>query len=405
LLNNAVKFTEKGKVSVSLSGKQIDGDEYELHFAVQDTGLGIHPDRQERLFRSFSQVDASTSRRFGGTGLGLAISKRLCELMGGRIWVESTGIPGEGAIFHFTVQATKAAEQRLPEEFAANLAGKKILIVDDNKTGRNILIAQTKSWGMLPTAVNSGPKALSILQRGNRFDLAILDMHMPEMDGTELAKKIKSLPEVQAMPLILLSSISHRMSDIENSWFATQLTKPTKASQLQTVICSLLGHPAVTRGDKKPSQTQEDSSFDRRGRLRILLAEDNPINQKVALRMLEKLGYRADTVANGLEALQALETIPYDVILMDCQMPEMDGYEATRKIRAREQEESRTPIHIIAMTAHAMQGDREQCLEAGMDDYLAKPVRTMELQQVLEHVCPADTAPDQTLETHSGAPQ
>jgi CheY-like chemotaxis protein len=263
LLSNAVKFTEKGEIIASLCGERLDDDRYQLHFSVRDTGLGIPPDRQERLFQTFSQVDVSTTRRFGGTGLGLAISRRLCELMGGRMWVESTGVPDEGAIFHFTIQAAKAAEQSLPDERTAN----------------------------------------------NKASLA--DRKVP-----------------------------------------------------------------IVAGD-----------INQRPGLRILLAEDNPINQKVALMILANLGYRADTVANGLEAIQVLEKIPYDVILMDCQMPEMDGYEATRQIRMHEQEEGRTPVYIIAMTAHAMQGDRELCLDAGMDDYLSKPVRPYEMEKALGDAC------------------
>ena len=272
LLNNAVKFTEKGKVDIFVSGERLDDDRYQLHFAVRDTGLGIPANCWERLFHSFSQVDASTSRRFGGTGLGLAISKRLCELMDGRMWVESTGVPGEGTTFHFTIQVAKAAQDSLPDE--------------------------------------------------------------------------------QAMA----------------SW-----------------------------AGKTPDKMQDERNIDQPCYLRVLLAEDNPINQKVAVRMLAKLGYRADVAANGLEVLQALRKIPYDVILMDCQMPEMDGYEATQRIRLREQEEGHPRVHIIAMTAHALPGDREQCLAVGMDDYLAKPVRPNELQRALECVGLAKTAPNQTM--------
>ena len=396
LLSNAVKFTKNGEVVVSLSGQQHNDDQYRLHFAVRDTGLGIPVDRQDRLFRSFSQVDSSTSRRFGGTGLGLAISHRLSEMMGGRMWVESTGVPGEGATFHFTIQATKASDQNLPEkdkqdaENAVNLAGKKVLIVDDNKTSRDILVAQTTRWAMLPTTVVSGPEALDLIRSGNRFDLAILDMQMPEMDGLMLAGKIKSIPDAQAMPLVLLSSIAHRMSKDEIALFAVRLTKPAKAAQLRTVLCAVMGKTTVA--EKTHDQVPSTQVIDQHS-LRVLLAEDNPINQKVAIQMMVKLGYRADAVANGLEVLQALRQVPYDVILMDCQMPEMDGYEATRQIRMHEQEEHRKPVHIIAMTAHALQGDRELCLAAGMDDYLGKPVRTIELQLALERVRPAETAP------------
>ena len=280
LLNNALKFTEKGQVIVSLSGERLDDEKYRLHFVVRDTGLGIPSDRQERLFHSFSQVDASTSRRYGGTGLGLAISKRLVELMGGRIWAESTGVPGEGSTFHFIIYAVKAAE--------------------------------------------------------------------PSRIGEQATEHVMSVT-VRKTPSVDEKKISGSSSNI--------------VQQHQ---------------------------------LRILLAEDNPINQKVALQMLAKIGYRADAVANGLEVLQSLRQIPYDVILMDCQMPEMDGYQATRLIRLREKEEGRPPVHIIAMTAHAMPGDREQCIDSGMDDYLSKPVRVPELQLVLNRVRTGENQRDQT---------
>jgi PAS domain S-box-containing protein len=390
LLNNAVKFTEKGEVVVSLSGQPRGDGRHELHFAVRDTGLGIPANRQDRLFRSFSQVDASTSRRFGGTGLGLVISQRLSEMMGGRMWVESTGVPGEGSTFHFTIQVARASDQNLSDpregEDATNLAGRKVLIVDDNKTGRDILVAQTKRWAMLPTTAASGPEALDLIRRGDHFDLALLDMQMPEMDGLALAGEIKNIPDSQATPLVLVSSMSPHMSDSESTRFAAKLLKPVKAAQLRTVLCTVVGRPTVAEGEKAHDQVPSEGNIDQQRPLRVLLAEDNPINQKVAVRMLAKLGHRADAVANGLEAVQALHKISYDVILMDCQMPEMDGYEATRTIRLREQEEHRKPVHIIAMTAHAMQGDRELCLAAGMDDYLAKPVRTNELQQALDRV-------------------
>jgi PAS domain S-box-containing protein len=393
LLTNAVKFTEKGEVNVSLSGKKVMEDHFQLHFAVLDTGIGIPVDRQERLFHSFTQIDASTTRRFGGTGLGLAISKRLCELMGGQMWVESSGVRGEGAVFHFTIQVPRAAEQ-LPKGMQgsgdpASLAGKRILIVDDNIVSRSILVSQTKGWAMLPMAVSSGPDALLALERGDKFDLAVLDMHMPEMSGVELAEIIKNTPNAQAMPLVLLASISHRMSDVERSWFAIQLIKPIKASQLRTVLCSICGGSASYTTTLKPPP---ENTGNQPHPLHILLVEDNPINQKVALRMLDRLGYRADAVANGLEAIQLVTEIHYDVILMDCQMPEMDGYEATRQIRMREQEQGMPRIHIIAMTAHAMQGDRQMCLDAGMDDYLSKPVRATELQEALHRVQPIDVA-------------
>ena len=404
LLSNAIKFTEKGEVVVSLSGQQrIDG-RYELHFAIRDTGLGIPADRQERLFQSFSQVDSSTSRRFGGTGLGLVISHRLSTLMGGWMWVQSTGVPGEGSTFHFTIRVAKASDQKPSDrrevEDLASLSGKKVLIVDDSKTSRHILIVQTNRWGMLPTDVASGQEALELISRGEHFDLALLDMQMPVMDGLELADKLKKIPASRAMPLVLVSSVSPRMSDNEIARFAARLTKPVKAAQLCSILCTVVGK----RAEKSPGQVSSEANIDQQRPMRVLLAEDNPINQKVAVKVLAKLGHRADSVANGLEAVEALKKIPYDVILMDCQMPELDGYEATRQIRLREQEEHRKPVRIIAMTAHAMQGDRELCLAAGMDDYLAKPVRANELQQALDRVRTMGTAPGSTagLRGHRG---
>ncbi len=398
LLTNAVKFTEHGEIVVSVSGEHRENDQYELHCAVRDTGLGIPADRRDRLFQSFSQVDASTSRRFGGTGLGLAISRRLCELMGGRMWAESAGVPGEGATFHFTILADKAAEQSLPDDRkladTSVLAGMKLLIVDDNKTSRDVLGAQGRRWAMTPTAVSSGPEAIELIEQGNRFDVAILDMQMPEMDGLTLAKRFREIPAAQPMPLVLLSSTVHRMTADENALFAARLTKPVKAAPLGEVLCAVVEKSLGIVRQPSPDAAVGLAAVEEPGHLRILLAEDNPINQKVAVKILEKIGYRADVVSDGREAFEAIRQFPYDVILMDCQMPEMDGYEATRKIRMFEQEHERMPVRIIAMTAHAMQGDREQCLAAGMDDYLSKPVRANELRDMLQQCRPAEPRKD-----------
>jgi CheY-like chemotaxis protein len=386
LLTNAVKFTEKGSVSLAVDCNPPAGDQYELQFSVHDTGIGIAPSHQTRLFQSFAQVDASMARRFGGTGLGLAISKRLCEMMGGRMWVESTGVSGEGTTFFFTILATKTTEDHLPvqpsNEIKEFLATRTILIVDDDRNSRDILTAQTKRWGMQPTTVCSSAEALDCIEQGNRFDLAVLDLNLPDKDGLWLAARLKQMPEAAGMPLVLLASALYRMTEFERAFFAAQMTKPAKASQLRDVLWRILT-PKVIKTDGTPESAQGRAT---EKNLRVLLAEDNLINQKVTLRLLAKLGYRADVVANGLEAVQSLRRIPYDVILMDCQMPEMDGYEATRRIRMREQEEHRRPVHIIAMTAHALQGDREQCLAVGMDDYLGKPVRLHELQKTLARV-------------------
>jgi PAS domain S-box-containing protein len=390
LLSNAVKFTDIGEVVVSVSGQSRDGDLYQLHFAVKDTGIGIPLSVQEHLFQSFSQADTSIARRFGGTGLGLAICKRLCELMGGTIWVDSTGAPGAGTTFHFTILTGVSSEQELPRQRQqrAVLAGKTVLIVDDNEASRRILISQTRQLDMHPTAVAFGREALDLIREGNSFDLAILDLRMPELDGRTLAEKIRKVSSAQRMPLILLSAVGFSNSDTDAEYFAAQLTKPIKAAQLCDVM------RAVIEGGKAPeqkhhdAQTPYDRELGRRHPLRILLADDSVVNQKVTMKILERLGYSVDVVANGQEVLDLLQQAPYDAILMDCQMPGMDGYEATRRIRMREKQQGLKPTHIIAMTAHAMQGDREQCLAAGMDDYLSKPVRPNSLAQALER-CPS----------------
>jgi signal transduction histidine kinase/CheY-like chemotaxis protein len=448
LLNNAVKFTEHGEVVVTVSrdsetrpgpghrdgfregrapvpdtgtGSGRDTEvavvspplplPVALHFIVRDTGIGIPADRLDRLFQAFSQVDASTTRRYGGTGLGLAVSKRLSELMGGLMWVESEGVPGKGSIFHFTIQATETTE--LPKRphmhgESPELRGRSVLIVDDNDTNRRILGLQTQSWGMQPRATPSAQEALEWVRRGTRFDLAILDLNMPEMDGVELAQAIRRVeagsprPYNVPMPLILLSSLGGYGGEIPPALFAVSLTKPLKASALFDALMGVLARgvqrapgPAPAGGPARP-----DPEMAQRLPLRILLAEDYVVNQKLALRLLAQMGYRADVAANGLEVIQALERQPYDVVLMDVQMPEMDGLDATRQIRASwpAVEQPR----IIAMTANAMQGDREICLEAGMDDYVSKPIRVDELVQALSRCRPhsastafADTGPEE----------
>ena len=436
LLNNAVKFTEQGEVVVTVTrdatdrrGEAPGGESASaasgfasgaspLHFTVRDTGIGIPTDRLNRLFRAFSQVDASTTRKYGGTGLGLAVSKRLSELMGGTMWVESEGVPGKGSAFHFTIQAPKATE--LPKRShlhgeSPELRGRSVLIVDDNATNLRILTLQTQSWGLQPRATGSPHEALEWVRQGVRFDLAILDLHMPEMDGVELAEAIRHVgaglapapvasagPVPAPPPLILLSSLGGYGREIPPGLFVASLTKPLKASAL---FDSLVG---VFAGQRAPGPApasvpaRPDAEMAQRQPLRILLAEDYVVNQKLALRLLAQMGYRADVAANGLETIQALERQPYDVVLMDVQMPEMDGLEATRQIRSRslassagtnaEQQGYRWP-RIIAMTANAMQGDREICLEAGMDDYVSKPIRVEELIQALARCQPVAPRP------------
>ncbi|MEJ2147904.1 MAG: PAS domain S-box protein [Chloroflexota bacterium] len=388
LLGNAVKFTEEGEITVIATGRGLpQPGRYEVRFEVKDTGIGIPEEARERLFKSFSQVDASTTRRYGGTGLGLAISKRLVEMMGGSIWVES--VLGEGSTFQFTIQAAAAPSRgrvrRL--ESLPKMRGKRILIVDDNETNRYILARQLDSWGMRPIAVESGRAALDLIKQGESYDIAILDMQMPEMDGAELAAEIRKRADTTALPLVVLSSLGSRQEDVEGVEFAAYLTKPVKSSRLFDVLTSIFAGDEVNTTSSTATHFRYDAEMATRHPLRILLAEDNLVNQKVALRMLERMGYRADVAANGLEAIEAVLRQQYDVVLMDVQMPEMDGLEATRHIR------NDTPPayqpHIIALTAHALSGDRERLIAQGMDDYISKPVRAEELVRALEQAAPA----------------
>ena len=371
LLGNAVKFTEQGEVVLTVEPADEPGH---LHLAVRDTGIGIPDGRAHRLFEEFSQLDSSTTRKYGGTGLGLAVSKRLAELMGGTMWVESE--QGQGATFHFTIAAppadvpSRAAAAGVPAE----LNGKRVLVVDDNAINRRILDLQTEAWGLHCQSASSGDEALAIVERGDPFDLAVLDMHMPDMDGVELAHRVRSLrPD---LPLVLYTSLGGTAD--ADPVFAAVLAKPVKQSRLFDVLVSLLSTGDAGRLVAVDGPT---TSLGERHPLRILLAEDNNVNQQIALLVLESMGYRADVVSNGQEAVEAVATVPYDVVLMDVQMPEMDGLEATRRICATPPARGRP--RIIAMTANAMQGDREACLAAGMDDYLAKPIRVEELAAAL----------------------
>jgi PAS domain S-box-containing protein len=393
LLNNAVKFTEQGEVVATVTAGRLNVATFEgsnvqtLHFAVRDTGIGIPADRMDRLFRSFSQVDASTTRKYGGTGLGLAISKRLSQLMGGDIWVESEGIPGQGCTFHFTIRAEAAPEiqaRAILREEQPELRDKRLLIVDDNATNRRILVLQTRAWGMLARDTESPGEALDWLRRGDPFDLAILDMQMPEMTGLELAAEIRALEAERgalALPLVFFSSVGGREIVGDTDYFAAYLTKPLKPSVLYESLMEIFAQQSASEIEKSGLSPALDQSLAAQHPLRILLAEDNVVNQKVALRLLSQMGYQADVAANGLEVIEAIARQPYDVVLMDVQMPELDGLEATRRICARWPRNQRP--RIVAMTASAMQGDREMCIEAGMDDYLSKPIRVEELAAAL----------------------
>ena len=405
LIGNAIKFTAVGEVILFVTAKPLSEEElsnlelqtnflnngseaiaptHQLEFKVQDTGIGIPPDRLDRLFKAFSQVDSSTTRNYGGTGLGLVISKHLVKLMGGNLSVETE--MGVGSTFAFTILAATDAE--LPclddHDSLTCLVEKRILIVDDNATNRKILRLQCESWKMLSQEVDSGDAAIALLQTDAAIDLAIVDMQMPEMDGVMLSKAIAELEHRQQLPLILLTSLGKfALNADEECLFETTLSKPLRQSQLynallkifQTSPTKIVTSPKKARTNSLLPQKDENPNSSR-----ILLAEDNLINQKVALQILRVLGYRADVAQDGEEVLKLLETQSYDLILMDVQMPNLDGLEATRIIRERYHERN---IHIVAMTANAISSDRENCLASGMDDYLSKPISILELTRVL----------------------
>jgi PAS domain S-box-containing protein len=396
LIGNALKFTEKGEVVVRAQTESETETTAVIRFTVTDTGIGIDKEAQERLFQPFTQADGSTTRKYGGTGLGLSISKQLVELMGGQIGVNS--IVGRGSTFWFTAAFEKQAGPVVANPHCS-LEGLRVLIVDDNHTNRRILEHQTRCWRMQPDAAESGAEALQMLRdasaRGNKFDLAILDLMMPEMDGFELARTIKADANLKKLPLIMLASFREKgyNETATKAGVSVYLTKPVRQSQLYDCVATLINAPVPTRSaDEEAAQlSTRRKQNEKLSNNLILLAEDNPVNQKLALRLLQKLGLRADAVGNGLEALEALSRISYDLVLMDCQMPEMDGYEATAEIRRREASLKHTPI--IAMTANALEGDREKCIAAGMDDYVSKPVRVEELARVLEQFLKDDSSP------------
>ncbi len=389
LFTNAVKFTERGEVVLTVVALSVES-EAELRFDVRDTGIGLSSEGIGRLFQSFSQADSSTTRKYGGTGLGLAISRRLVELMGGRMWVESAG-PGQGATFSFTMRAP-VAEHPPPQrrDFTgpqSQLLGKRLLIVDDNATNRRLLSLQTGKWGMLAQDTASPEQALDWLQGGETYHLAILDMHMPGMDGLTLARRIREAGH--HLPLVLFSSLGRREAGDGSECFAAFLNKPLHQSQLFDTLAGILD-PGDAPRDRvaRPARSSVDAAMAEHHPLRILLAEDNVVNQKLALRLLLQMGYRADLASNGIEAIECIERQTYDVVLMDVQMPEMDGMEASRRIVRRWPDGQRP--RIVAMTANAMQGDREECLAAGMDDYVTKPIRVDALVAALNKVIARD---------------
>ncbi len=381
LLSNAVKFTERGEVVLTLHAEPRPDtpERVLLRFAISDTGIGIAPEAVGRLFQSFTQADASTTRRYGGTGLGLVIARRLTEMMGGTMTVESE--PGRGSTFRFSavVEAMPSKPRLYHGSPRAALAGRRLLIVDDNATNRRILTSLAQNWGLQSEDFASGPAALARLRAGAHFDFAILDMQMPEMDGCMLAQAIRQLRPAEALPLVLLSSLGQRELIPHKDMFAALLTKPTKPAQIIELLARLVVRESAS---PKPAAAAPVPQAGPGHHERILLAEDNSVNQKVALHMLARLGHRADVAANGLEVLDAMRRQAYDIIFMDLQMPEMDGLEATVQLRTASPAPSKRPW-IVALTANAMQGDRDRCLAVGMDDYISKPVKPPELAAAL----------------------
>jgi len=395
LVGNAVKFTEKGEVLVRVSRLQESERDVMLGFAVSDTGIGISKEAQALIFEPFSQADGSTSRRYGGTGLGLAISKQLVELMGGEIAVESS--PGKGSTFSFTARFQKQAVAEAPgSPVQVRMDGVRVLIVDDNATNRKIVAQQATVWGLRHGEAASGAEALALLRReagaGDPFRIAVLDMQMPEMDGLALARAIKADSAIAATHLVMMTSLGHYAGNTwQDAGIEACLTKPVKQSQLFNCLTAVmesgaeLAVPADILGARgaEPIRREKTAVAPTRGGrgIRVLVAEDNAVNQKVVLHQLQKLGCASFAVSNGAEVLDELARQPYDLVLMDCQMPEMDGYETTREIRRREGKTRHTTV--VAMTASALQGDRDKCLAAGMDDYISKPLKVEDLQAVL----------------------
>ncbi|HSB08356.1 MAG TPA: response regulator [Blastocatellia bacterium] len=404
LLSNAIKFTDHGEVIVRVASENESGSDTRLRFSVTDSGIGVPEESQARIFEAFSQADGSTTRRAGGTGLGLAISKKLVEMMRGEIGVESE--PGKGSTFWFSAEFEKRPGE--PEQRSApaiSLEGLRVLIVDDNATNRKLVHHQITSWGMRNGSAENGRDALAILRQeaaaGDPYYMAILDMQMPEMDGLTLARSIKSDPAIAGTRLLMMTSLGRRDdAEIRSAGVEVCLTKPVKQSQLFDCVAALVAGAQVRKAKPQRAAAVPRLARRRRDAVRVLLAEDNTVNQKVALRQLERLGYAADAVANGQEVLEALDRIRYDLVLMDCQMPELDGYEATKQIRLREGDSRHTTI--IAMTANALEGDRERCLAAGMDDYLSKPIKQEALAATLERWIPSGDGASESAEPNSG---
>jgi len=385
LISNAIKFTEHGEVLVKASAVKTENEKYKIQFSVSDTGIGIPSDKMGKLFQSFSQVDASTTRNYGGTGLGLAISRRLVEMMDGTVWVESK--ENEGTTFYFTICAEVVTSKSKIYFRGLNpeLNDKKVLIVDDNLTNRKILSAQTELWGMKSVVTGDPKEAISLIKSGESFNLALIDYLMPEIDGFMLAKEIRSLYSAVSLPIIMLTSVGKKdyPAEVESLNISAFLTKPIRHNQLYDTILSVLSDRAKLRYNRKLNPFQMADNLAEKYPLKILVAEDNVVNQKVAQRILERMGYRVDVVSNGYEAVEVVKKIPYDLIFMDLLMPEMDGFTASKIIR--EKCNTGNCPKIIAMTANAMKEDKDKCLAAGLDDFISKPIRVEELQTILMH--------------------
>jgi signal transduction histidine kinase/CheY-like chemotaxis protein len=400
LVGNAIKFTEKGHVLINVECENKTDTTAKLRLSIEDTGIGISEDKSHYIFEKFTQTDTSTTRRYGGTGLGLAISKQLVELMGGTIGVTSR--PSEGSTFWFTLPLSLDTQDIAPLLPQSDLEGVHVLIVDDNKINCRVLHEQLSIWGMRSSAYPTGREAMRALRETQAardpYQIAILDYYLPDMDGESLGRMIKDDPALRETLLVMLTSVGQRgdAKRVSEVGFSAYLVKPVSPSQLLDALSTVLGTykegistTLITRHTLAESQTAKAVPVPKQEKpihARILVVEDNVVNQRMAMMMLEKLGCRVDVAANGLEAVEMVERLKYDLVFMDCQMPEMDGYEATAEIRCREDASKHTLI--IAMTAHTMQGDREKCLKAGMDDYIAKPVKKESLLKLLEKWMP-----------------